>query len=1448
MTRFNKNDHECAVLFLTFILQANVVRKMANKGNSMDLRFKQLALLVMPSVVALAMTGCGSDSDSNHTDGFTADSDFTYAAPALPADPVPDTADAAPSETNAVRLYLVDPDLTASTGRDAAGTPWANYSLWLYNQGDCQALATDPDDGQLLSTDGDTENGESAVWDSAQNTPAGYDEYGPYWDLKLKAGAMEDANACVNLIVRDGGQNKILGDNNDADNGHALKLASFADRTASVRMGDLQFYDAKQDAYTDWKANTSFDMFSAAGAHLIDAHTLVWSSDSLADAKFVRLYYSDNNGTIAPDADGKVTAKFIKLAATELTDEQKAAYPHLAGFTAFSLPSDQDADTLKAALKNQVAAVALNGDGNLLAGTYVQTAGALDDLYAGAAKELSYGAVVSEAGVTFRLWAPTATSVSLVIYNDDKSVASTEAMTLDNASGAWSYSGDTSLVGKYYRYAITVYHPADRAWHSYEVTDPYSLSLSMNSEYSQVVDLESPELKPAGWDEVKAPHSQASEADIAKIVVHESHVRDLTAADTGVPASERGKFIALTDDNSLAVKHLKELSAAGVTHLQLLPAFDIATINEDPAKVANLDDPFSKLCQVNQSVADSSQFNGNCSGDKTVGEVLASLDPNSEDVQALNRMVADTDSFNWGYDPFHYTTPEGSYSTNPDGTARILEFREMVKAIKQDIGMNVVMDVVYNHTNAAGPSADKSVLDKIVPWYYQRLDATTGDVTTSTCCSNTAPEHAMFAKLMDDSLVTWAKEYKIDAFRFDLMGHHPKAQMVEALAKVKAVDPEMYFYGEGWNFGEVQNDARFVQATQLNMAGTGIGTFSDRLRDAVRGGSPFDEGKGIRDTQGFGNGAYVLPNENDAVSETSARHMADLTRLGMAGNLKDFVMLDYEGTPKVGYDFDYNGAHAGYAQDPIEVENYVSKHDNQTIFDNIAYKAPADADMATRVRMQGISLATAMLGQGVVFDQQGTELLRSKSFQRDSYDSGDWYNKVDYTMQSNNYDVGLPRKDKDAANYDLILAVKDAVGAPGASDIAEMNSFYKELASLRQSSPLFTLGTGAEVLKRVDFRNVGPEQINGLIAMTIDDGTGQTDLDPNVDGVVVLVNASGDSHTVGGFKDGSGEAISLAGYELSSVQSDLGAASIGYGASFADGEFTVPAWSVAVFVKPQGTAQGTGLPVSKKQDLSTIPAFDVPVYARGFAGTWDALETNQFTFTGADYSYTWSVVVTDDMLSADGTEMKVASDDWSTANYGLCNATDKLEAGSTLTLCDNGGNVPLDLTKAGTYTFTFKVVSKSSPTLTLAIQEEAATCTLLDDSNETPTLGDTALAIRGAHSSWAWDASYKLTYKGNGIYEAAVSGVDLSGGFKIAADTDNWDPQFFATSGGSLVSPMEPDVVYEAYGRFGGEGSDPGNNTMALGDGTWLFRLALDTSAEMSGAGVKGSIDVCQLP
>ena len=170
-------------------------------------------------------------------------------------------------------------------------------------------------------------------------------------------------------------------------------------------------------------------------------------------------------------------------------------------------------------------------------------------------------------------------------------------------------------------------------------------------------------------------------------------------------------------------------------------------------------------------------------------------------------------------------------------------------------GLRVVLDVVYNHTHASGQDPG-SVLDRIVPGYYHRL-LPDGTVATSTCCANTAPEHAMMGRLVVDSVVTWARRYKVDGFRFDLMGHHPKANLVEVrraldaltLARDGVDGRSILLYGEGWNFGEVADNARFVQATQTEMAGTGIGTFNDRLRDAVRGGGPFDADPRV---QGFG--------------------------------------------------------------------------------------------------------------------------------------------------------------------------------------------------------------------------------------------------------------------------------------------------------------------------------------------------------------------------------------------------------------------------------------------------------------------------------------------------------------------------------------------------------------------------------------------------------------------
>ncbi|WP_233422790.1 pullulanase-type alpha-1,6-glucosidase [Aeromonas dhakensis] len=1152
-------------------------------------------------------------------------------------------------------IALVDTQTSAARGVTG---PFANYSLHLWNNDACNATA---------------ESGLNAGWDDKANTPAAVDGFGPSWVVPLSK-----VEGCINFIARNGDLANLTGSD------MKVVFSDHPDRTVAIVAGKNEIFGSRAEAFT-----AAFGV-AGASAHLIDGNTLIWQGGK--DKPHVRLYYTDS-GTIKANAEGVFDFPYITLTPTSLTAEQQAKYPHLKDAAAFALPAGKD---LKPLLKGELVAIGTDADGILQGATLVQSAGALDALYSEAATKLTYGAVVEGGNVTFRLWAPTARSVKLALFDEQHKSLGERTMTLDEASGSWSVQGGSELVGKFYRYDIQVYHPVSRKLESYQVTDPYSLSLAMNSEFSQVVDLDDPALKPEGWDSLKAPHSQQNPADIT---IYEAHVRDLTGNDDSTPAEHRGKFLGLTDTDTAPVKHLQALAKSGVSHLHLLPVFDIATVNEDPAKVANISDDFGKLCQVNPEVQNS-KFAGYCSSGQTIAAVLGDLQvgdsKENPQVQELYGYLRGVDSFNWGYDPYHYTTPEGSYATNAEGSQRILEFREMVKAIKQNIGMNVVMDVVYNHTNEAG-LGPKSVLDKIVPWYYQRLNPETGSVENSTCCSNTAPEHAMFAKLMDDSLVTWARDYKIDAFRFDLMGHHPKDQMVQALAAVKKVNPEMYFYGEGWNFGEVQDDKRFVQATQKHLAGTGIGSFSDRLRDAVRGGSPFDGGDTIRKTQGFGNGALVDANEMDGVDRATALHQSDLVRLGMAGNLKEFILTDKDGMPKKGADIDYNGQPAGYAQDPTEIQNYVDKHDNQTLFDNLIYKAPQGANL---VRMQGVSLATAMLGQGIPFTHAGVELLRSKSMERDSYDSGDWYNRVDYTLADNNFDKGLPRKDKDGDNYPLIEQVLGKHVKPSGADMATMVGFYQELAELRQSSRLLRLGSGAEVIKRVDFRNTGPDQVPGLIVMTVDDGVNAgADLDPAIDGLVVMINATNAPQSIGDFRDGNDQPIDLSGMLLSSKHRAVD--SIATGAAYNNGQLMLGAWSAAVFVKPQSGAQGAGLPISKKTDLSTLPPFGTSgIFIRGFLGQWDPV--NQMAFSG-NYMYELTTPVAEGQLGE--TTLKIADANWGSINYGKCAPSDVLTIATPLTLCKGGDNVGMTLSKAGNYKFVFTAMNKEKPTLSVSVAD-----------------------------------------------------------------------------------------------------------------------------------------------
>ncbi|MDJ0771144.1 MAG: pullulanase-type alpha-1,6-glucosidase [Ilumatobacter sp.] len=815
-------------------------------------------------------------------------------------------------------------------------------------------------------------------------------------------------------------------------------------------------------------------------------------------------------------------------------DHIDGTFLHLSGQPTLKIGSG-DLGDVPSILTGQIAVQATDA-GLRLDATGIQIPGVLDDLYA---TDTDLGVTWDGDAPTIALWAPTAKTVTLHVFADaDPATTSTTfPMTWDAATGTWTAIGGSSWNGAYYLYEIEVYVPSTGAVETNFVTDPYSVSLSMNSTRTHIVDLTDPALAPDGWDDVEKPDLERPE----DISIYELHVRDFSIADETVDEELRGTFAAFGADGSNGMEHLEGLADAGLSHIHLLPSFDIATINENAAERVEPDPA-----------------------------VLATYPPDSEEQQAAVEAVKDLDGFNWGYDPFHYTAPEGSYSTDPDGSQRIVEFREMVQSLNET-GLRVVMDVVYNHTNASG-QAEKSVLDRIVPGYYHRLNDV-GAVETSTCCANTATEHAMMGRLMIDSLVTWAKEHKVDGFRFDLMGHHSKQNMLDvraALDELTLADDgvdgsSIYLYGEGWNFGEVANNARFVQATQLEMAGTGIGTFSDRLRDAVRGGGPFDDGQSLLDNQGFINGLWY--DSNGGLSEANALNelllSADQIRVGLAGNLADYEFVDSNGDLVTGKDIDYNGSPAGYTADPQENIVYIAAHDNQTLFDIGQYHHPVDTTMDERVRAQNVGNAITALAQGVPFFHAGQDMLRSKSLDRDSFNSGDWFNKLDFTYQSNNFGVGLPVAEKNQSNWPIqgpLLANPDLVPEP--DDIEFNVAVTREWLEVRESSELFRLETADEIQARLSFGNTGTGQTPGLIAMSIrDDVDGFEDLDDDYEGMLLLVNATDEavSYTDPSFI---GAPLELHPVLAGSVDPIVGTSTY----DDATGEFTVPARTAVVFV------------------------------------------------------------------------------------------------------------------------------------------------------------------------------------------------------------------------------------------------------------------------------------------
>lgn len=886
--------------------------------------------------------------------------------------------------------------------------------------------------------------------------PPASDDFGVYWDIALAPGATQ-----LFFIVRNSD-----GSVKNCQSDMVLDLSKGPE--IWLLQNDCTIYTAKPR--TDLVGN-----IKAARAYWVNRDTLAWFGAEPTDT--YQLYYSPDGGisdvaTSGAEGDGKSIALTVDPNGLSQTIIEK--FPFLNGATAFKIDPSQ-LGQVPSLLKDQLVLVKFNG-AQAADATSLQLPGVLDDLFYFDGR---LGAHFADGGIRFRLWAPTAQKVRLLIYDSPNGTVPTIYPMAEEGLGVWEIKAGDSiwLDHKYYLYEVTVFSRAEGQVVTNVVTDPYSLGLAADSVKSLVVDLDSPLTKPLFWNCIPKPPL----ANPTDIVLYELHIRDFSISDTSVLKKDRGKYTAFTNIFSSGMRHLRSLAKAGLTHVHLLPSFDFSSVPE--------------LASEQQTPDISLPISG----------------PDSQQPQAAIAAVKDQDGFNWGYDPYHYGTPEGSYSTDPNGITRIREFREMVASLHA-IGLRVVMDVVYNHTSAAGQDPT-SVLDKVVPGYYYRLDDN-GDIYTNTCCPDTASEHRMFFKLMLDTLKVWAQEYQVDGFRFDLMSFSFKDNLLDIQKALRKIDPTIYLYGEGWNFGEVANNALGVNATQANMAGTGIGTFSDRGRDAIRGGGPFDTQQSLVANQGFINGLWYDNNGSSAATLQQLLDTGDLVKLALAGTIKDYQLVDNHGDLVTGAQLNYDGQPAGYTLDPPDVINYISAHDNQTLFDNDQYKIPMATTMGDRVRVNSLGMALVGLAQGIPFFHAGDDLLRSKSFDKNSFNSGDWFNKLDWTYQTNNFAVGLPQAGDNQGDWSTMdpFLVNPAL-KPGFSAIDSAHLYFEDILQIRRSSPLFRLRTGDEVKERVKFYNAGPNQQPALIVMAISDKVGRR-LDPNAKSIVVLFNVDKVTKTI----------------------------------------------------------------------------------------------------------------------------------------------------------------------------------------------------------------------------------------------------------------------------------------------------------------------------------------------
>ncbi|MCE4555181.1 alpha-1,6-glucosidase domain-containing protein [Roseateles cellulosilyticus] len=854
-----------------------------------------------------------------------------------------------------------------------------------------------------------------------------------------------------------------------------------------------------------------------AQAYWLDAATLQWPGLQVPSNARLRLHHSAAAalkalpGEPVAGSDGSVA---LVPSGAPLPERLR----FIGAGPRFALPAGVDAAPL---FREQLLLVLEDEAGRVITSTGLQLAGALDDRYAAADQVQDFGAHPTPARTRFVVWAPTAQRVVLCRHARlEAHATAVDAMQRDDTTGVWRAELPGDLSGQGYRFMVDVVTPTHGRVRNL-VTDPYSAALTADSRLSVVADLAAPALKPRGWDAAPRPARLKAATDQ---VIYELHVRDFSASDTSVRPAWRGKYLAFTEAASDGMKHLKALARAGLTDVHLLPVFDFASVPEQG-------------CQQ---------------------PVVPAAAPDSDAQQAAVMAVAAEDCFNWGYDPWHFGVPEGSYATEP--LRRVVEFRQMVMALHR-AGLRVGMDMVYNHMAAAGQHP-QSVLDRLVPGYYHRLDAH-GQIERSTCCDNTATEHRMMARLMIDTAARWVREYRIDSMRFDLMGHQPRETMERLHARVDAeAGRPVQLLGEGWNFGEVAHGARFVQASQLSLNGSGIASFSDRARDAARGGGAGESGDDSVRRQGWLNGLVYAPNALADARPQALLEAADMIRVGLAGTLRSVELTTWRGERKRLDQIAYGDQPAGFASEPGEVVNYVENHDNQTLFDINALKLPRSTSREDRARVQMLGAALVAFSQGVAYFHAGQDILRSKSLDRNSYDSGDWFNRLDWSCRGNHFGTGLPprRDNYGPGGRDWQLAAErlaDDSIAPRPADVAWTRDVFRDLLRIRASTPLLRLASAAEIRRRVSFPGSGAGQNPVLVATRID---GRGLAGPRA--VMTLINVAPTAQQLTLPEEAD------ARWVLHPVQRRGADARVRREARFHAGRFYVPPRSAVVFVQP----------------------------------------------------------------------------------------------------------------------------------------------------------------------------------------------------------------------------------------------------------------------------------------